>query len=115
MATRKHIAALALAASALLVGSVATAAPAAAINRVNGSACQNRDDFFAAWNDGKVCFANSGSVAVNIYDVWQVTTGANAGQYSYATQDGRYATAYPAQWVTWKYSPKIMLTNITIR
>lgn len=50
------------------------------INRVYS--CGLPNDFFDLFNEGIVCFANAGSINVTIFDVYEVSSGNNHGQFS---------------------------------
>ncbi|MFJ8040308.1 beta/gamma crystallin domain-containing protein [Kitasatospora sp. NPDC096147] len=114
MALRKRIAGLALAGTATLALTLATAGPAAAIYRVDTNTCNARSDFFTLWNyPPKVCFADNGSTSVAIYDVYQINSGNNSGYFNF-TQNGYGYQAYQASWVQSNYNPKIKVTWINI-
>ena len=57
--------------------------PATTIHRVSDSQCASRTDFFKLWNNSTsalgVCFASDGGLNVNIYNVYQITSGNNTG------------------------------------
>ncbi|MFJ5121613.1 beta/gamma crystallin domain-containing protein [Kitasatospora sp. NPDC088548] len=114
MALRKRIAALAIAGSAALAGTVVAAGPAAAIDRVDTNTCNSRSDFFTLWNyPPKVCFAGDGAANVEIFDVYQVNSGnnnsyfnwqsTNGGSYQSHLGNGYYQTFDPRVKVTWIY------------
>jgi hypothetical protein len=63
------------AAAAAIAFSALPATNAQAINRVT-SGCP-RDDFFQIFNEGTLCFANAGSIAVRIYNVYGGSAGNN--------------------------------------
>jgi Beta/Gamma crystallin len=56
------------------------------INRVSDTACRDRSDFWKLWNNttiaGGVCFANNGTVRINVYNVYQIDTGNNTGNFA---------------------------------
>ncbi|WP_457032998.1 beta/gamma crystallin domain-containing protein [Kitasatospora sp. P5_F3] len=114
MALRKRLAAIALAGSATLALTVATAGPAAAIYRVDSASCDARSDFFTLWNyPPKVCFADNGSTGVGIYDVYQVNSGNNSGYFNF-TQNGTGYQAYTPSWKQWNFNPRINVSWINI-
>ena len=55
------------------------AGSAEAINRVTSGCTDARDDLFTIYNyqNSRVCFANAGSMAVKIYEVYSVWSGEN--------------------------------------
>lgn len=57
------------------------------INRVPDEDCRLRDDFWKLHNNttsaGGVCFANNGTININVYGVYEVDTGNNSGSFVY--------------------------------
>jgi Beta/Gamma crystallin len=56
------------------------------INRVPDQDCANRSDFFKLWNNttiaNGVCFANNGTININVYNVYEVDSGNNSGNFT---------------------------------
>lgn len=53
------------------------------IIRVEHGECKRRTDFFTLWNEGKLCFSWAGSMNVQIWSVYRVDSGNNAGEVDY--------------------------------
>ena len=65
-----------------LVGVVAaavafTALPATGAYAINRATPCPRDDYMQIYNEGTLCFANAGSIATRIYNVWGAYSGNN--------------------------------------
>lgn len=75
----------AITATVTAVGVIA-ASPAFAISRVSAQNCATRNDYFTVTsspNGARVCFANSGSASVALYNVEIVQAGNNTGYFDY--------------------------------
>lgn len=77
------------------------------IYRVNDSDCKTHDTYFKLWNNttvaNGVCFAQNGTVNVNIYNVYRITSGNNAGWV--LTSSGHLYSL--CQWESDTFSPAI--------
>ncbi|NMO56700.1 hypothetical protein HH310_36695 [Actinoplanes sp. TBRC 11911] len=100
-------AAIGLAATGLIFSALPSTG-AQAINRVT-SGCP-RADYAQVKNEGVLCFANAGSMAVLIYNVWQVCGGYNNTVWA--------VTGYPDQYTYYgtcdSISPRVRITRFQI-
>lgn len=70
------------------------------ISRVSASLCASHTDYLKLWNNesgsaGGVCFANSGDISVNIYDVYKITTGNN--EFEFENHQGSTLQSFPTE------------------
>lgn len=82
------------------------------INRVNG--CYLPNDFFDLYNQGLVCFANSGTVLILVYSVYEVDSGHNHGNFGYNTCCASVPSKSIGYQTTDYFNPTITVTRIQI-
>jgi hypothetical protein len=118
MALRKRMAAVTVAGVVALGAGLATAGPAAAIDRVSDSACYNQSDFYEIWNDaqidGRVCFANNGGTNVGIYNAWKITSGNNTSDTDFYYPGGPGLGVHLPSWQWATFSPTVTVYWINI-
>ncbi|MDR1293820.1 MAG: hypothetical protein LBK59_02490 [Bifidobacteriaceae bacterium] len=68
-----------------------------AINRINP--CGSRNDWLTLYSDATTCWANSGNVLVELYNVGAFRAGNNAGSFAYYWNSSRY-TRYFGKWAS---------------
>lgn len=75
-----------------------SAAPASATNT---APCEHRNDLLKIYHQGgATCFANSGTIAYDMYQVVQFHTGDNSIKIAYVDEEGRLRTKDYGKW-TW--------------
>jgi hypothetical protein len=106
-----------------LAGPAAAAGPAAQAEDPSGGAltavrrvpCRNGVPYLRIWNNtGVLCFADRGSLAVNIEGVWLLNGGDNRGYVTY-TRDGRRFTSVAVERnQPLSFSPEVRIVKIVI-
>lgn len=82
------------------------------INRVYG--CSLPNDFFDLYNQGLLCFANSGGTSVLVYSVYEIDSGHNHGDFGFNTCCASVPSRSIGYQTTDYFNPTIMVTRIHI-
>lgn len=90
-----------------------------AIHRVPDNLCKTRSDFMKLWNGttsaNGVCFAGNGTAHINVYGVYDFTSGNNAGYIVYKWIDGNSYVHSFCQYQEWNYQYSVPdVTQVTI-
>ncbi len=94
--------------------------PSWAIERVSDRLCAARSDYFKLWNNttsaGGVCFANAGTISIQVYNVGKISNGNNYASIRYTTSDNRSIRAYFCDKnVERPYDPRLrVVTSVTL-